>query len=207
MRNLLLYFLIILVSFKGFSQQAMNATEIANFKANVLEVSKNTHTMKCDFEQYKHLSFLNNDVKTLGNLLFKTPDLILWQYTDPINYSTLFKDGFIHINDNGKKSSFEIGTNKAFQTLNNIIINSLKGGTFEPQDFDSSYYQEAAHFIVYLVPKSETLSSFIQKIELTFDKSTYDVTEIKLIEQSDDYTKIVLKNKKRNATIPNAAFR
>ena len=207
MRNIFisLFFSIISCQFL-FSQEPLNQNEIKTFKEDVMTLDNNTKTIVCDFIQYKHLSFLNNDIETMGKLVFKIPNFVKWEYTSPYQYTVVFKDDELLINDEGDKSNINIGSNKMFKSLNNIITNSVKGNMFDDEEFAISYFKTKESFLIRFVPKEKGLLKFIALFELTFSKKTNDVVEVKMIEPSDDYTKIIFKNKTRNATVSNEVF-
>lgn len=195
------------ISFLGvFAQKPLDKQEALDFKQAVIHTANTTKTITSDFKQYKHLSFLNNDIKTVGKLIFKSPDLIKWQYTEPYQYSAIFKENKLFINDGGDKSNIDIGSSKMFKSFNTLIINSVKGNMFNDEEFVISYYKVDNFYMVRFIPKNENILDFIRSFELTFDKKTADVIKVKMIEPSGDYTLIVFKNKKRNTTILNEVF-
>ena len=206
MRNLFIICFLLFGSQTLFSQEPLNSNQIKVFKEKVKQLDGNTRTIVSDFVQYKHLSFLDNDVKTNGKLVFKTPDLIKWEYTSPYKYSVIFKKDKLFIDDEGDKSKIDLGSNKMFKGLNKIITNSIKGNLFNDDEFSISYLKVEDHYVVIFIPKDESMRQFISKFELTFNIKTSDVTEVKMIEPSEDYTKIVFKNKARNATVKDEVF-
>lgn len=106
-------------------EQKMTAAEIASFKEDVNVVSKKIKTLSTDFVQYKHLDFLSKDIETSGKMIFKEPSLLQWQYKKPYNYSIIFKNGKILINDEGKKSAVDTGNSKIFGRINKLIVGSV----------------------------------------------------------------------------------
>lgn len=206
MRNIFIILFLCLGSSILMAQKPLSTAETIAFKEKVKQLDATTKTIVSDFVQYKHLSFLNNDVETAGKLVFKTPNLIKWEYTSPYKYSVIFKENKIFINDEGAKTKIDIGSNKMFKSLNNIIANSVKGNMFNDEEFEISYFKTEKHYLITFVPKDKNMLQFILKFELTFDSATNDVTEVKMIEPSEDYTKIVFKNKKRNTPVSDEIF-
>jgi outer membrane lipoprotein carrier protein len=199
--------LILFLSGNLFAQeQKMTAAEIASFKEDVNVVSKKIKTLSTDFVQYKHLDFLSKDIETSGKMLFKEPSLLSWQYKKPYNYSIVFKNGKILINDEGKKSAVDIGNSKIFARINKLIIGSVSGNMFDDKEFTISYFKLKGQNLAKFVPKDATLKKYIKQIELTFDKEEATVVQVKLLESSEDYTRIVLKNKVINAKIDDSVF-
>jgi outer membrane lipoprotein-sorting protein len=187
-------------------EQKMTDNEITVFKKSVAVMSKKIKTLTTDFVQYKHLDFLSKDIETSGKMIFKEPTQLLWQYKKPYNYSIIFKNGKILINDEGKKSAVDIGNSKLFGKINKLIVGSVSGDLFDDKEFLISYFKNKDQNVTRFIPKDATLKKYIKQIELTFDKDEATVIQVKLLESSADYTKIVLKNKVINAKVDEAAF-
>ena len=206
MRNLIYILLFSFFTQGVLAQKPLSKEEASTFKKAVIKTANTTQTIVSDFEQYKHLSFLTNDIKTVGKLVFKSPNLIKWEYTDPYKYTAIFKEDKLFINDDGDKSDIDVGGNKMFKTFNKLIINSVKGNMFNEKEFAISYFKVDNSYMVKFVPKDKSMHQFIASFELTFDIKTADVVKVKMIEPSEDYTEIIFKNKQRNTTVPNEIF-
>ncbi|MGQ7947265.1 outer membrane lipoprotein carrier protein LolA [Flavobacterium sp. WC2509] len=187
-------------------EQKMNENEITVFKQSVAVVSKKIKTLSTDFVQYKHLDFLSKDIETSGKMVFKEPNSLLWQYKKPYSYTIVFKNGKILINDEGKKSAVDIGNSKLFGKINKLIVGSVSGDLFDDAVFSISYFKNKEQNIAKFIPKDATLKKYIKQIDLTFDKEEATVIQVKLLESSADYTRIVLKNKVINAKVDEASF-
>jgi outer membrane lipoprotein carrier protein len=187
-------------------EQKMTDAEVATFRQAVNAVSAKIKTLTTDFTQYKHMDFLAKDVETSGKMAFKEPSLLSWQYKKPYNYSIIFKNGKILINDEGKKSAVDAGNSKIFAKINKLIVGSVSGNMFDDKEFVITYFKSAAYNITRLVPKDAALKKYIKQIELSFDKKEATVEQVRLLESSEDYTKIVFKNKLINAKIDDSVF-
>ncbi|MCP2026471.1 outer membrane lipoprotein carrier protein [Flavobacterium sp. HSC-32F16] len=208
MRTKIYLFLFLILSVFNVSaqEQKMTASEIAQFKEEVNLVSKKIKTLSTDFVQYKHLDFLSKDIETSGKMVFKEPSLLQWQYKKPYNYSITFKNGKILINDEGKKSAVDMGDSKIFARINKLIVGSVSGNMFDDKEFTISYFKLKGQNLAKFIPKDAALKKYIKQIELTFDKEEATVVQVKLLESSEDYTRIVLKNKVINAKIDDSVF-
>jgi outer membrane lipoprotein-sorting protein len=206
-KSYILVLFLIGFQFKSFAQeQKMSEGEITVFKQSVAVVSKKIKTLSTDFVQYKHLDFLSKDIETSGKMVFKEPNLLLWQYKKPYSYSIVFKNGKILINDEGKKSAVDIGNSKLFGKINKLIVGSVSGDLFDDNEFSISYFKNKDQNITKFIPKDATLKKYIKQIELTFDKEDATVVQVKLLESSADFTRIVLKNKVINSKVDEASF-
>jgi len=187
-------------------EQKMSESEISSFKQSVNTVAKKITTITTDFVQYKHMDFLSKDIETSGKMYFKEPNSLKWQYKKPYNYSIVFKNGKILIDDEGKKSTVDIGNSKIFGKINKLIVGSVSGNMFDDNQFTISFFKTKTNNITRLLPKDASLKKYIKQIELTFDDNDFTVIQVKLIESSNDYTRIVLKNKTLNAKIDDSLF-
>lgn len=190
-----------------FSQeQKMTASEIANFKTIIEKESKTIKSIKTDFVQYKHMDFLSKDIETSGKMSFKTPNLLNWQYTKPYNYSIVFKNNKVYINDQGKKNTIDAGSSKIFEKINKMIVGSVSGNMFDDKEFTISYFKTKEFYITKLSPKIKEIQKYIKQIDLYFPVNDVTVSQVKLNEPSGDYTKIIFKNKMLNAKIDDSVF-
>ncbi|MDO6758600.1 outer membrane lipoprotein carrier protein LolA [Tamlana sp. 2_MG-2023] len=203
MRNLI--FILFFVAFSMQGQTKMTAKEASDLKLKVKTLAKDVQSISSDFTQYKHLDFLDNDIKSTGKLAFKAPDLVKWEYVTPFKYAIIFKENKIYINDEGNKSDIDIGRNKLFKQLNSLIISSVKGDMFDDEKFTIDYFKSDNGSLVHFSPKDEKLAKYIKTFHIVFNE-TADVVEVKMIESSDDYTKIVFNNKVLNQPIDEAVF-
>lgn len=202
-------FILLFIFSIGFSysqEQKMSESETLNFKQSVGLVAKKIKTMSSDFFQFKHMDFLSKDIESSGKMNFKEPNSIQWQYKKPYNYSIVFKNGKIIINDEGKKSTTDVGNSKIFGKINKLIVGSVNGDMFDDKEFQISYFKTNSNNIARLIPKDAALKKYIKQIELSFDKDDATVFQVKLIESSEDYTRIIFKNKVINAKIDDSIF-
>lgn len=207
MRNFILIITLLIVSFSVNAQETkMNLSEIEAFRTQITEVSENTKSITADFIQYKHLDFLTSDIETSGNMAFKAPNWVKWEYTDPYVYSIIFKEDQLLINDDGTKSDIKMGSSKLFKKLNNLIINSVTGDMFDDESFEVSYYSAPDYNKVIFVSTDKKLAKMIAVFELHFDKNDGAVLEVKMIEPSQDYTRIAFSNRIVNSKISDAIF-
>lgn len=190
-----------------FAQESkMSNVEIENFKKDIIADSKKVQTLTADFTQYKVMSFLDKPIVSKGKLYLQNPKAMRWNYTQPIDYNVIFNNGKIYINDEGKKSSVDLQGNKKFEKLNQLIVGSVSGNLFDTNDFIITFVKTDKSRIAKLQPKIKDVKKYIKEIQLTFYSGQSTVTEVKLIEPSDDYTKILFTNKSLNKTIDASVF-
>ena len=200
-----LVFVVLLMVFGANAQTPMSSSEAVALRTKVKELSDETNTITSDFVQYKHLDFLSDDIISEGKLAFKSPNMVKWEYIKPFSYSVLFKNETLFINDDGKKSDMNMGSNKIFKQLNQLITASIKGDMFDASEFEVSYFKIDCASEVHFQPKDKQFSEFIKSFHITFNVKG-EVLVVKMIEPSEDYTEIVFTNRKTNQPLSDAVF-
>src|SRR5690606_36279305 len=127
-------------------------------------------------------------------------------YTDPFRYSIVFLEDKLLINDGGTKSNVDMGNSALFQKLNQLIVNSVKGDLFQDSDFDMEYFKAQDYYKVIFTPRDDKIKSYIATFILIFDKVQAAVQEVKMVEPSGDFTRIVFTDRKINQTVNDAVF-
>jgi len=204
-RNVFLVFLFMMSLTLFAQEQKMSASEIAAFKATVEKETKTIKSLKTDFIQYKHLDFLSKDIETSGKMYFKQPNLLNWQYTKPYQYSIVFKNSKVYINDQGNKSTVD-AKSKMFEKINKLIVGSVSGNMFDDKEFSIAYFKNKDSYIAKLTPKTATIKKYINQVDLYFPMNDATVSQVKLIEPSGDFTRIVFKNKQLNVKVDDSFF-
>src|SRR5690606_2479617 len=125
--------------------------------------------------------------------------------TKPFKYAVFFKNNTLHINYEGKKSNIDIGSSKMFSQLNGLIVSSINGDMFDESKFSIQYFKTSKDRLVHFSPKDENFAKYIKTFHMTFNEKG-DVIEVRMIEPSDDYTRIVFTNKVLNQPIDEAVF-
>ncbi|MGB1268930.1 MAG: LolA family protein [Flavobacteriaceae bacterium] len=203
MRNIIYLFFLFVGMLQA--QTKMTHKETVALKSKVKSQSELTKTINSDFTQYKHLDFLSNDIVTSGKLKFKAPNLVKWEYVKPFKYAVIFKNENLHINDEGHKSDINLSASKLFKKLNHLIINSVKGDMFNENEFEIQYFKAENQYDVSFIPLNKKIAKYIKEFRILFNVKG-EVLQIKMIEPTDDYTRIVFYNRTLNKPIPDALF-
>lgn len=180
----------------------LTETEIRAFKEAVRKAAAETESLTADFSQWRHSRYLAKATESRGRLSFQKPGYVLWKYTSPSAYSVLFRENKMYINDAGKKKDVNAG--KRLEKLNKLITGSVTGDMFDAPEFTFAFVRSGGKIGVKLLTREASLKKYIREIELTFENNV--VSEVKMTEPSQDYTRIVLKNKVLNSRIDPVVF-
>ncbi|WP_312074747.1 outer membrane lipoprotein carrier protein LolA [Chryseobacterium sp.] len=204
-KNIALIIFALISSFVFAQNTAMTSAESKVFVTKISSEAKETKTLQSDFVQTKKMDFLDKSIVTQGKMSLKAPNTLSWRYTKPYQYSIIFKENKIFINDQGKKSSMD-AKSKTFEKINKLIVGSSNGQMFNDPEFVVRYSKNSNENIATFLPKSAQLLKYIKQIELHFPKNQSTVSQVNMTEASGDTTNIVFKNTKINAPIPASEF-
>ena len=177
-----------------------------DFKAKAKAVADKTTSISSDFVQKKVLSIMEEEIISNGKFLFKKENSIRWEYKEPFVYLIIINDGEIFIKDDNKENKFDMKSNNTFKGINDMIVNSVSGNIMDDENYIVSYYESASNYMVQLTPKDEKLKEYMSLIKVYFDKISYDVVRVKMMEESEDYTSIEFKNRVVNSDIADEKF-
>ena len=170
-------------------------------------VASKTNSLQSNFIQIKHLDVLSEDIQSNGKLFFKKDNNLRWEYTEPLEYLIVLRNGKVSIKDEGKVSSYDLSGNKTFQKINEMILNSIQGNLMmEETDYKYDFKESKDLYLVEMFPKQKNIKEFINSIQIYFSRKDYAVQQVKMIEQSGDYTLMKFKNQKVNENISDKIF-
>lgn len=204
-KTLLILFVFLFYDFAFSQGTKMTEAQIKTFTEKISSESKKIQTLQSDFVQTKKMDFLDKDIVTSGKMVLKSPNQLSWKYTKPYQYSVIFKENKIFINDQGKKSSVD-AKSKMFEKINKLIAGTANGNIFSDPEFVVRYFKNSENTIARFIPKSAQLLKYIKQIDLQFNDNQTTVSQVKMLEASGDTTTISFKNTKTNAAVSADAF-
>lgn len=206
MRTVLITLLICLVQSAFAQGTPMSKAQGEQFEQELLKSTANTQTLQSDFTQYKHMDLLTNDIVSSGTMSFRSPNTVKWAYTKPYDYSIIFKDGMMKVNDAGRKSEVDIGSHKLLAQVSDMMTKSVRGDLFKDPAFNVSLFSGTKYDVVVLKPKDKVLAGYVKQLELNFAKTDRKIQELKIIEPNEDHTRIVFSGLKINPALGDAVF-
>lgn len=185
--------------------QLSNA-EVETFKQEVAKHAEDLQTLSTEFTQTKYMELMENEAVSEGKLYYKNPDVLKWEYREPYTYKILFKDGQLHLNDDGKKSVTSLKSNKLFGKLLSLISGSVNGKLLEdPENFEVKYTRSGKYIEAVITPIDPSIKDMFSEIILLFN-GEYLVDSVKLMEDSGDYTQINFRDISINKEIEDQVF-
>jgi len=175
--------------------------DVEALKTKITNTNKNTSTIQSSFTQEKYLSVMTQKIISKGLFWFKKESSVRWEYTDPYKYIIVLANNKVQVKDEEKKTEYDMASNKSFKQINDMMIQLVQGTVFNSGMYSFQFKENAQTYLVELTPIDKKLKTYFQKINLFFDKVTFDVTQMKMIEVGGDYTTLKFSNKKLNQAI------
>lgn len=204
---MLLFFMLMIAG--SVSAQQTEFSEVKNvdqFKKDFAAQNAKLTSMNSTFVQEKTLTMLTEKIVSKGDFWFKRNDKIRIEYKTPYSYLLIINGDQMITKDNQKESHVNTSSNKLFKQINRIIIDCVQGAMLNNKDFSVKVFQNQSQFRLQLTPQTKTIKEFFQTITITLDKKDYSVSELELLEQGGDTTRMRFSDKKLNTLIDDAVF-
>ena len=174
---------------------------------NIAKASASFTSLQCSFDQKKTISVLSESVNSKGKLLYKKENKLCWEYSSPYYYLFALNGDRVYIKNEKITNQFDTKSNTLFKEISLLLVNSINGvGLIDHKKFDVVFFENKTTIRMQLAPKNKTLKSIMSSIILYFEKSTYLVHNIEMVEPSGDSTTIVFNNVILNQPINDEKF-
>ncbi len=170
------------------------------------EISSATTSIQCDFLQKKHLSFSKEPLISEGKMYYQDQNL-RWQQTSPKEYLMIISDDQIKIKEDGVVREHSLEESKYMIGIKEIMVGSITGTLLNSAEFETSFFENESNWIIKLVPKLKKMKKLFSEIKMNFDRSTYRMKSVYLIEPTGDYTEIEFINPVFNKSLETSLFK
>ncbi|HET8572848.1 MAG TPA: outer membrane lipoprotein carrier protein LolA [Edaphocola sp.] len=170
----------------------------------------NAHAVKSissDFTQEKNMKMLQDKVRSEGKFYFLQPDKIRIEYTRPFQYLLIMAGGNVIIKDGKKTTRMNIRNNKAMQSVNQVLMDCMRGTVFSNPGFISRSWASATQYRISLAPRSADLKKYLTGIDIYINKTDLNVTKLVMNEPNGDHTDMSFSHTKNNIPLPDALFK
>jgi outer membrane lipoprotein carrier protein len=205
MRIISLFILLFSLNMLG-QESSLSNSEKQAFKSSVIEKSNDINSFSAEFIQTKHMKMMDGSPESHGNVYFKSPGTLKWEYTKPYDYQLLFRDSKLFIVEEGQLSEIDLSANELFDKMGELVAGSVNGKILmADKDFDITYHRAGEYVKALIIPKDQNLRGMFSEIWINFNKD-HLIRSVRLIDPSGDYTEISMKNIKINQPIPSSVF-
>ena len=201
-------FLLVHFCFQVLAQEAsfLPVKNVDELKAKFKTAHQNTQTLKSQFVQEKHLSFMQDKTVSKGIFMLKREQKMRIEYTSPFAYLVIINGDKLYIKDGKKTTKIDTRSDKSFRQLNEVFMHSLKGDLENVKGFHVTYFEGKELYKVELIPTEEALKGLYNKINVFLDRQSLQLSRLDLSEKSGDITKMRFEQTQTNIDIPDATF-
>jgi outer membrane lipoprotein carrier protein len=191
------------------AQQLVSATK-AQQQLMLEKIAASSVKMKslvCNFEQTKELSILNEKMISKGKMYYRQENCLRWEYFSPYTYTFVLNNKKILMQTEKTRNVIDIKSNKLFQEVVKIMMNSISGNSLtDVKSFQAAYYWGEKEWKITLVPLQKEIKKMFSLIELTLNVKDYTVDQVRMDEPNGDSTLIRLSGKQFNLKIEDEKF-
>ncbi|WP_139822921.1 LolA family protein [Massilibacteroides vaginae] len=206
MKQLFIFFLS-LFCVSSLSAQLTPLRDIAVFQEKLKQQAADITSIESDFVQEKYLSVFEDKIESTGRFYYRKENKIRMDYISPISYEITINEGKLRMVTEGKPQVVDLGSNKMMNGMKTMIsacmIGDLKG---VEQEYKLSYFENPQHYVVKIQPLSQNVRAYIYEITISFNRSNFAVSTLKLSETEKDYTEFHFKNQRYNTLTTDEKF-
>ena len=169
------------------------------------ETAATVTSLDAGFVQEKHMQILARPLISRGTFLFKAPDSLRWEYTDPVKSVLVMHTGRIRrfVHTDGRLVEDAAAGLQSMQVVVQQITQWLNGRFDENPAF--SAVLEPGRNIV-MTPREPALARLIQRIEITLSQQPGVLESVTIFESEDSFTRLVFQNVTINPRLNDTAF-
>lgn len=178
---------------------------VEGLKKVLKEKHQATKTIKSNFVQEKHLSFMKDKSLSKGTMQIKEGKKIRIDYTSPFSYIIVINGDKLYIKDGKKLTKINIGADKTFSNLNDILLGSMKGDFDGSKEFTIKYFENKEVYLIELLPSDLKKGNF-SAINIYINRESLNVAKLEMNEKSGDITKMKFDKTEINTKIADEVF-
>lgn len=156
--------------------------------------------------QEKRLEMFKDTVSSRGRFAYRRPDRLRWELTEPV------VTGFVLTGSSGRRWHGLTGKAESFTLENDPMMRVLAGQILASVRADFSPLQKeyrvsvASESPVTLLLEPLTPNAFVERVTVTFSKTTEYVESVTVREQGGDQTTISFSEVEVNRPLPDGTF-
>lgn len=186
----------------------LSPAEQEKFLLDMSIALEDINNFRVDFKQERHVSILMEPLISQGACYFEKPDHLRWDIQTPYSSILIYNGGqvskFEIESGNAKKLNF--GAADIMSKVFGQIISWMQGDFSASQSLYSIQIVKDSSYRLKLIPKSETMRSNLQIIELFIEPNTFLMQKVVIRESAEDFIRIEFKNKHENRLLPEKLF-
>lgn len=164
----------------------------------IVEAGRQTASLECEFVQTRHPKLLNSAIVSKGRMSYRNPDVLVWEYTEPVALSLTMDGGKVSVVRDGVTEKSGSGVDRMFSQIARMVVGGITGKSLSDRKaFETVIEEKEGGYVAYMKPLSGGARGMLSSLVLHFDRKSLDAVRIEIYESSGDKTVIEFKNIKR----------
>lgn len=180
--------------------------DLAGFKQKFAASSQQLMNLESDFVQTKNLSMLKDKIVSKGKFYYKKNNKVRIEYFKPYTYLMIINQNTMLVKDEQKKSNYNTRSNKIMQSINNIMLDCMSGNVYNNKEFSTQVFESGKEYFLSLTPTTSTMKKMFSRIEVSLNKTTFQVLRLNMIENGGDNTVMVFSNQNTTRNLDEILF-
>jgi outer membrane lipoprotein-sorting protein len=180
--------------------------DLIPFKSQFALASQKVESIESNFTQIKNLSLLKDKIQSKGKFFYKKGNKVRIEYSSPYYYLMVLNQNAMTIKDDQKTSSYNTKSNKIMQSINNIMLDCMRGTIYGNNDFMVEASESAKEYLLKMKPITATMKKIFTHIEVFLDKKDFHVLRLNLVECNGDNSLMTFHQPIMNKNISDALF-
>jgi outer membrane lipoprotein carrier protein len=209
MKRLVITVLLLALAGKVAAQEALPPEQAKPILENLQRGMSSLNSVIVEFMQERHLKLFVEPLKSEGVMLIEKPDRIRWETTKPYQSILLgdHKSVAQFEGTDGKWKKLKLGFPQMLQRVMEQMTlmhqGKLDGLTSE---YTVSVVKSDDVSKIVLVPKNKEVRAMLDAVEMHMNAEFLVVREILMREAGGDFTRIVMRNERRDVKLPAGTF-
>lgn len=180
--------------------------DLAGFKQKFAASSQQLINLESDFVQTKNLSMLKDKIVSKGKFYYKKNNKVRIEYFKPYSYLMIINQNTMLVKDEQKKSNYNTRSNKIMQSINNIMLDCMSGNVYNNKEFSTQVFENNKEYFLSLTPTTSTMKKMFSRIEVSLNKTNFQVARLNMIENGGDNTVMVFSNQNTTKNLDEILF-
>lgn len=202
----LLVGLLIIISSQAQPSGFKPVGDLTSFKNYFAQASTKITAIESDFSQVKNLAMIKDKMLSKGKFYYKKDKKVRIEYTSPYKYMMVINGNDMKVKDEQKTSNYNAKSNKMMQSINNVMMDCMRGTVYSNKEFATSVFENAKEYALVLTPVTSVMKKMFTRIEVFLDKSDYNVLRLNMVENGGDNSLMTFTNRQMNKNLSDGLF-
>lgn len=203
-KTILSFVFFLLASISLSAQTSENLKQ--EFEKSLKEKGVQIETITSKFTQTRSMSILSNKIIKHGDFYYSRPEKILLSFDDG-DYIKMGSKSF-SMRNAGKTIKTKISANPMLKELNKLLSACMTGEIIKATTgFNINLEDSSEKYILRLTPIKQNFSSKLKRIIMIFNKKEMSLVQLKMEENSGDFTSYDFTDKIFNSVINQNLFK